>query len=394
MSQTQLLSLKKEVDAKFDAFVNSNDESARVDALETTLRLSRALDKPADAILKLSLSPSFYMAVKVGRDLDVFTTLAGSDNGSTIEQLAAPKKADPGFVERIMRALVAIGFANELGPGLYSPSSLSHEMTREVSINSVDILFSEYMPTVLHSPTFFAKTNYQNPLDPNHGPIQHAFNTTLNTWDWFAQNPEALARFNVYMKGARGDRPHWVDWFPVQQEVLDGAVNDASRPLLVDIAGGIGTDIAYFVKRFPDVQGRFILEDLPSVIDDIQDLDGRIERVKHDYFTPQPIKGARIYYMRSSLHDWSDTSCTTILTHIASAMERGYSKLLIEEFILPETDCRVLPVLYDMAVMFYCSGIERTRSTWEKLLARCGFVIKKFWAPGGDAQGIIEAELQ
>lgn len=39
--------------------------------------------------------------------------------------------------------------------------------------------------------------------------------------------------------------------------------------------------------------------------------------------------GARAYHLHSVLHDWDDASCLTSLRDIASAMEKGYSKLLI-----------------------------------------------------------------
>jgi len=65
--------------------------------------------------------------------------------------------------------------------------------------------------------------------------------------------------------------------------------------LLVDVAGGRGHDIQAFKKAFPNKKGRLVLEDLPAVIDDISELDEGIERVKYDFFTPQPIKGELKY---------------------------------------------------------------------------------------------------
>lgn len=103
--------------------------------------------------------------------------------------------------------------------------------------------------------------------------------------------------------------------------------------------------------------------------------------------------GARVYYMKWVLHDWSDEKCGVILNHIAAAMKKGYSKLLIEEFILPNTDVQLLPILFDMMVMVAGPGMERTRSQWTTLLKASGLEVKKFWIPNGDASGIIEAEL-
>jgi hypothetical protein len=57
------------------------------------------------------------------------------------------------------------------------------------------------------------------------------------------------------------------------------------------------------------------------------------------------MSGAYIYFMKFILHDWSDEQSLQILRHIHDAMTPGYSKLIIEEFILPEKDCPMLPAM-------------------------------------------------
>lgn len=150
----------------------------------------------------------------------------------------------------------------------------------------------DFLPIIQKTPEFFQKSGYQNPGDPNNGPFQHAYNTTGTCWDWLAKNPDALGRFNTFMEDGRDGASHWADWFPVQERLLDRLSSDRSdRPLLVDIGGGRGHDIEGFNKRFPIGAGKLVLEDLPSVIEDIQKLDSNIRRVKHSFFEPQPVKG-------------------------------------------------------------------------------------------------------
>jgi hypothetical protein len=48
--------LLKETVTRVEKYASSGNESARVDALDQCLKLSRALEKPKDAILKLSFS--------------------------------------------------------------------------------------------------------------------------------------------------------------------------------------------------------------------------------------------------------------------------------------------------------------------------------------------------
>lgn len=61
--------------------------------------------------------------------------------------------------------------------------------------------------------------------------------------------------------------------------------------LLVDIGGGRGYDLEEIRTCFPDAESRLVLQDLPPVIDDVCELRGDIERMKYDFFTPQPIFG-------------------------------------------------------------------------------------------------------
>ena len=98
--------------------------------------------------------------------------------------------------------------------------------------------------------------------------------------------------------------------------------------------------------------------------------------------------------MKFIMHDWSDDKCRDILRHLAAAMTKGYSKLLIEEFILPDQGCALLSAVWDVEMMAILSSMERTRDHWRELLDSAGFAIMEFWLPPGDGQGIVEAMLK
>ncbi|CAG7947210.1 unnamed protein product [Penicillium nalgiovense] len=389
---SNISSLTTKVVASIDAYKTAKTEKARRDALENATSLVRALENPADAIYKLFASPAVLMAVKTANDLSIFSLLSQTTSFVTCGELAAQKNADIQLVERIMRVLVCNGFASELGPGQYEPTDLSRQMTERKTIGTMDSLFVDFLPIIQKTPEFFQKSDYRNPGDPKNGPFQHAYNTTGSCWDWLAKNPEALDRFNTFMEGSRDEIAHWADWFPVQEQLLDGALDN--HPLLVDVGGNRGHELVGFKEKFPLGPGKLVLEDLPSVIEDIQSLDSDIQRVKHDFFNPQPVKGARAYYFKHILHDWSDDNCRVILKHTAAAMERGYSKILIEDYVVPDQNAGIKETLIDMVVMVWCPGIERTRQRWTELLQSVGLRIRHFWMPDGYNKGIIEAELQ
>lgn len=85
-----------------------------------------------------------------------------------------------------------------------------------------------------------------------------------------------------------GARQYWVDWYPVENRLLNGATTD--KPLFVDVGAGRGHDILAFKAKYPH-EGRLVWEDLPGLSKVIAGLNTDIEIVEYDFFTEQPIKG-------------------------------------------------------------------------------------------------------
>jgi hypothetical protein len=86
--------------------------------------------------------------------------------------------------------------------------------------------------------------------------------------------------------------------------------------------------------------------------------------------------------MKFILHDWSDSQSLKILERIRDAMIRGYSMLIIEEFILPEKDCPMLSAMWDWEMMVFLNSLERSEGHWRKLLEDSGFQATFFYPPG------------
>ncbi|KAI9661682.1 MAG: hypothetical protein M1821_008920 [Bathelium mastoideum] len=175
--------------------------------------------------------------------------------------------------------------------------------------------------------------------------------------------------------------------------ILANFAGNENDVLLTDVAGGRGHDLEAFVNKFPRATGQFVLQDLPAVISDIKRLNKDIRRQAYDIFTPQPVLGARVYFFHFIFHDWSDEACLKILSNTVVSMKKGYSKVLLNEFIFPDQRCPLLPVGLDLNMMAVHAGQERTKSQWRHLLAKAGLETR-FWQPNGGGEGIIEAELK
>ncbi|KAJ5735309.1 S-adenosyl-L-methionine-dependent methyltransferase [Penicillium malachiteum] len=393
LQQLEIQSLLEDIKCSVDQFEATKSEQARVRALEKSLKLIKALEHPKDAVLKLFLSPTQAMAVKIAHDLGIFAILTGAATTTSCKQLADQSGANSLLVERIMRVLVAIDFAQEEGPGMYSPTSLSREMTDKKSGSIVDTLFVDFAPAIVKTPDFLRETNYQNPEDHSAGPIQYTYNVKMTTFEWLARDVAVHERFHNYVQGVRESRPFWVDWFPVQERILNGYTGAPSDPLIVDMACGSGRDMLALKRKFPDLTGRVILQDLPAVFNAIHSHDIGLEKIGHDIFDRQPVEGARVYFLKFILHEFSDDNCIKILQNTIQGMKKGYSKILIEEFILPDENAGLFHSMVDMILMVVGPGIVRTKSQWATILKSVGLTVNLICHPDGDGPSIIEAEL-
>lgn len=155
--------------------------------------------------------------------------------------------------------------------------------------------FDVALPIFSKLPEYFRSVGYVSPENEHDGPFQYAFNVQdgQTAFDWWSNDPVLSENFNTFMTGTGNARSHWVNWLPVQELLSEGEHESNTAVLMVDIGGGKGHDIAAFLRKYPETKGRFILEDLPNVIDDYDPKEGheRIECIKCDMRLAQPVNG-------------------------------------------------------------------------------------------------------
>ena len=74
-------------------------------------------------------------------------------------------------------------------------------------------------------------------------------------------------------------------------------------------------------------------------------------------------------------------------------MEPGYSKILINDWVLPDQGSSFRAAMMDLNMMANLSGKERTESQWEALLDQAGLTIIELWG-SADEERVIEAVLK
>lgn len=178
-------------------------------------------------------------------------------------------------------------------------------------------------------------TLQQFPESHQPSPITAAFGKPL--FPFINENKVYRQAFDDFMTARRAEvHTQWFKTFPAADRFAETPLKqDSDAVLLVDVGGGQG----YWTQQFQQslantIPGRLIVQDLPFVVRDAK-TDG-VETMEYDFMTPQPVKGARLYYFRTVMHDWGDKICRKILENTVEAMEKGYSTLLINDFVLPE----------------------------------------------------------
>ncbi|PHH64754.1 hypothetical protein CDD81_4016 [Ophiocordyceps australis] len=309
--------------------------------------------------------------------------------------LATALGVDADHLSRLMRHLGAMGFLIEVNENEYKGTNFTKALSMPVIGNSYIAMVSGTSAATIKFHEFSRQNEWQSPANRNYTSLMHTYNTDKDMFAWLVSLGYGT-HFNDHMGGYNLGRIPWMDpaVFPVQERLIAGADTDPKAPFLVDIGGSIGHDLLKLRRYYPNTPGRLILQDLPAVTSQVKDLGPCIDIMSHDFNTDQPVKGARAYLIHSCLHNWSDAACANILTRIKNAMTPGYSKLLICELVISNTNAHWEETGLDMIMMTLFATKERTADAWHQLVEeKVGLKIVNIWTAGKGIESLIECEV-
>ena len=238
--------------------------------------------------------------------------------------------------------------------------------------------FDEMLPPMLGFHKYLELFDNQESISYVHNP--HAFHNNMigrSFWQILDSDPKRVQTFNSCVQSWSDLHPV-VDIFPFSEALKHG--NDASRPLLVDIGGGLGQAIQQFRAGCPELKGHVVLQDRPEVISSIKEdeLPG-VTKMAHDFFTEQPVKNAQVYYIRRVMHDWLDPEAANILKQIIPSMGPD-SRILVADMVIPaHPKMEDAHAVWLDLMMMTIHGKERTHSDWTRLAELSGLKLVKLW---------------
>lgn len=329
--------------------------------------IAASLEDPNDTIHRLGHGHLQASAVQIGIDLKLFRYLVESTEPLSIQQISEKTGAEPQLMTRVLRFLASIGAVNENDQVQYDANHTTRNLAEPLTEAGLSHYFTTAAPQYQALPKYLQDTGYKNPVDEKKTAFQVAHSTPLNSYAWFASHPDELAYFNTYMALRRKPQVTWLSEYPVTEEVTDWP---ADKGLYINIGGSIGHQCAQFKEKYPDLKGRVVLQDLPHSVAAALNTPG-VENMPHDMFEPQPVLGAKFYYMRAVLHNQSPPNVRRVLKNIKAAMNSD-SILLVDELVLPEAGVSYIASSIDMTMLSAFASMERTEKQWRETFKEVG----------------------
>ncbi|KAE8143758.1 putative O-methyltransferase [Aspergillus pseudotamarii] len=383
--------------ASSSAAFNKNEAGSREALIEHSRALIAALEIPSEFIQRTFWAePAQSAIIRLAVDVKLFQHLQeAGDAGLTPDALALKTGVDAVLLSRLARHLVAMNLL-AFHDGAFHGTRLSNDLAAENFQHSISFCYDASRPSFNAFPKYFEKTEYKSPtLGGTDGPFQEAHKTQLPFFEWLVATPPHLQHFDSFMSAYRAGKADWHEFYPVAERMIAGFDSSMSDVLLVDVGGGRGHDVATFASHYTSRPGRIILQDREPVIAGVVANGAELpfEAQTHNFFTPQPIKGARTYFLHSILHDWGDDDGVKILENLVPALEKGYSRVLLNEIVVNEDKPTLAATNMDMMMLAHFAVRERTEADWRNILAKAGLKVVNIYNYPGVAESLIEAEL-
>lgn len=293
-SITELRKLHAAIGRSLDAYDSIPDKQSDT-ALEHLTDISTSSEQisfstkyPLHYLIEKFFGTGQNCAVKCAIDCNAFAHIPKEPNGDiSLHDLASKTGVDPELLVRILRNLVSMRLVKETGLHQYTLTQLGAYMKTPKWQGVFWIGYDYFDKVWWHLPDFLANTGWKNPVDPNNGPHQWAFQTKQGVFEWHAAEPKRLEQFYNCMSAIEDYNGRArLPWDQLVGGVPDGEV------AMVDCGGGDGPVLKSVLERFPDLTGRFVLQDLPHTIRGLDKAKmGRVEAMEYSFFEEQPIKG-------------------------------------------------------------------------------------------------------
>lgn len=232
-----------------------------------------------------------------------------------------------------------------------------------------------------------------------------AMDTTDNFFDYLKKTPNMTALFSGYMRSVTASRPWSLDH--AVQSFDWGSLPRGAK--VVDIGGSHGQLCVEVAKEFHTLE--FIVQDLPEAVETAHQsfdtdtsiepaIKSRISFMSHDFFKPQPVVDAHVYFLRMIIHDWPDKEALVILQHLRHVLERNpAARIVFMDTVLPQPGTTTALHeqrlrVRDLMMRQVFNSKEREMEEWKALLDQAGLELSEVTMPDDSVMGVLTARLK
>ncbi|CAJ2511317.1 Uu.00g069420.m01.CDS01 [Anthostomella pinea] len=336
------------------------DERLRRRLSEGGRKLGITLEDSGATLRRVGYAHFQSALARTGIEAGVFAVLeAELDRQFTNGELAEKTGVDPKLSKRLLRYFQSQDIVSQPSVDGYRTNNVTRVLGSSGYGTSLLFFVKVMAPAVMAIPDFLKKQGYKDPNGVTPGAFHLGHRTDMHPFAW------------------REGRPSVFDVVDFENDLARGATS--STPLFVDVGGATGSQCVAFRRRYSNLVGRVILQDVPQVVEQVMahPLDGfeNIEVEAQNFLTPETVKGGRAYYFRNVLHEWPDEKVVEILVNVKTSMA-DESVILIDEAVLSERGCPWRAAQQDMEILAAFSAYERTEAEWRSLVEDAGLMVR------------------
>jgi hypothetical protein len=257
-------------------------------------RIRNELQEPMDVVTGLFESLSLGGAFHIILGIRAYHSMPEDGSPITAEELAKITNVAPTVIQRAYRVAVNHGLFVETAPDTYAHNDFSRALN-PLGLGSFFMITLEFTRAWIHLPEYLKSHKPDDIFDLRKSPAVYSVQKEHLGKSYYQlldedPDPERRAVWNANMfmvdqlMPVTGMYP-----FASLKEEVD---KNPERPYLVDIGAGRGQSCFAIQKEINGAfEAKFILQDLPSVINSLEQDDyPGMQLMAYDAFTPQPVK--------------------------------------------------------------------------------------------------------
>ncbi|CAG7559938.1 unnamed protein product [Fusarium equiseti] len=312
------------------------NKTDRDSVIEYATQLKQLVHDPHSFLTELVVQQQQYYCIGWLCHFEVLSYIPLPPKAISYPEVAMQAKVPLSTLQSVARMAMTTGFLCETKDGRLSHNALSCYFVTDVHMRTQLLyMFNQTVPVMAALKE--ATARWGSTSQTNETAYNIVYDTDLSFFGYLKANPDLGEAFHAYMKSRA------VSHTGSNVEHLLHAFNwkTFGEATVVDIGGSSGSTSIMLATAFPSLN--LIIQDLPEPIQNARsrisdlpsDIQSRISMMEYDFFTPQPIKHADVYLLRTILHDWPDADAVKILQGVVEAMGPN-SRLLIMDMVLPQ----------------------------------------------------------